>query len=605
MFEAFSVSVKLKLIDAVTAPLIALASQFSALQNRVNSTNAALMATEARLKSIRGLAIGGAFALGAGAAGLGLFEAPIEAARRYELAFTKFKNLNLGDAINAQADKFARGSRLMGISATQLMQTLSESVGILGNYKDAAQLVPMLAQVNAANAAVYGDKVGQLDEGSSRALMQFIDRRGGTKDETSFRRNLDLAEKMVTGSGGFIKFRDLASFSQQAGTAFRGLSDQGILNYAMILQEQGGNRAGTALMSLYQNLIAGRTPKKTMEMLEAIGLGRIGQAQAGTFGGRTITTTKFSLFPEFAEKLQSDPVAFFRETWLPALAKRGITSQADIIRMTNDLLSNRTASGQGTILSTQLFQILRDANLTSNAKGFAETIAQWRKDPNSKFAELSARWQDTLIELGEDVLPVTIKATQGLSSSLSGLSDVMSKFPKLTSGLALGAGGLFALGVIGGTLSLVTAGIRGLGLVLSVGSAVGLGGKLAAAAAGLGQLALGVGVFASAYAATRAIAEAITPKDWTFGSWLYNVTHPNDPGMRPDVVPGHGVSRGTVSRWLAPMSSSKPVQVHTDISIDGKKVASAVSTHTDKALQRPQIGPNLFDPSMTLLPAGQ
>jgi hypothetical protein len=606
MFEAYNVAVKLTLRDGVTAGLMGLMGSFRSLHGSIATTNSGLMDMERRLKGIRTLGLAGGLTLGAGAMGLGMFEAPIKAAREYELVFNKFRNLNLGDVINSQADKFARGAGLMGISATQLMQTLSESVGIFGSYAQASKLAPMIASVNAANAAIYQGKVGAIDDGASRSLMQFIDRRGGTKDEAGFRSNLDLAEKLVTGSGGFLKFGDLASFSQQGGTAFRGLSDQGILNYAAILQEQGGRRAGTALMSIYQNLIAGRTPAKTMLKLQELGIGQTSWQTHMTAAGKQVKSLVMT-HPVAEALLSSDPVSWFRQDFLPLLAAKGITSQSDILRVTNDLLSNRNASGQASLIDTQMFQVLRDAKLTSNALGYNDVIAAWKKDPNSAFADLTARWNDTLITLGRDTLPTAIKGINGLNTSLSTMTKLMDRFPKTTTGVAIAGAGLATVATVGGSLMLAVAGFRALGLTLAVGKGLGLGGQLMEVAGGLGAIAAKAGLLGAAGAGGYYFGKWINSfgpggdLGGFLGGKLFEATH-SDPNAS-----WHGVAHGSISRGpsqYVPPNQPPAINFYVHNKLDRHGLTTAIFDEAGRQLNRPQTGPSFFDDSAALMPAG-
>ncbi|MDE2000890.1 MAG: hypothetical protein KGI52_18410, partial [Burkholderiales bacterium] len=341
------------------------------------------------MAAIKQQAVVGGMMAGFGAVGLGLFKAPLDAARQYELAFTKFKTLNLGKEVNREADEFARGARLLGISGKELMETFSESVGLFGSFEEARKLAPMIAELNKANSVIFQGKMGGLDEGAIRALMKFIDRRGGTKDDATFVRNLDLAQRIVTGSGGFVKFGDLDKFSKYGGTAFRNLSDEGIMNMALLLQEQGGQRAGMSLMSLYQNLVAGRTPKKAMAMLQELGLGKLAMQEHGTVGGKPL---KFMVMTDIKDSalLRENPAEWMRSVLLPTLTQHGITNQSDILKSVNDLISNRTASDQASIMTTQLMQLLRDANLARNAMGYEQTLQTWRNDPNATYADLHA-----------------------------------------------------------------------------------------------------------------------------------------------------------------------------------------------------------------------
>ena len=51
-----------------------------------------------------------------------------------------------------------------------------------------------------------------------------------------------------------------------------------------------------------------------------------------------------------------------------------------------------------------------------------------------------------------------------------------------------------------------------------------------------------------------------------------------------------------------PAGSQQTVQVHTQINVDGRKVADAVTRHQAQEMARPQTGPSTFDPGMGLPP---
>lgn len=452
-FEAYSVAVKLSLINHVSSGMALISKSLVSTGQDVDKLNSKLAS------------IGKQGAIGAAmlAGGLGLaaiFKAPLDAARQYELSFTKFKTMNLGASINREADNFARSANVLGVSAKDLMSSLSESVGLFGDFNLAKKLAPQIAGLNAANSAIFAGKIGHIDEGSTRSLMKFIDRRGGTHDEPTFLRNLDLAQKMVTGSGGFIKFRDLDQFSQMGGTAFRGLSDEGILNMSLLLQEQGGARAGTSFMSLHQNLVAGRTPKKTMGMLQEFGLGQLKMETHGAVGGKPLKSLVMTNIKDSA-LLQANPPEWMRSVFLPALATHGITKEADILKATNDLISNRTASSQGSIMTTQQLQILRNSTLSRNAMGYSQTIQAYKDDPNSKFANLGARWNGLLVNLGISVLPLAISALEKLNPMVASMADWVDKNRTSVKSFGYALLGLSAFLVGGGLINMIIAAGRG------------------------------------------------------------------------------------------------------------------------------------------------
>ncbi|TCG09364.1 hypothetical protein BZM27_06070 [Paraburkholderia steynii] len=348
-----------------------------------------------------------------------------EGAKDYQDAFMRFKSLNLGDQVNAEADKFVKATKVYGVSQTELMKALGESVGLFGSFDEAKKFTPDLLTLGKANSAVFGDKNGHLDDEGLKSLLKFIDRRGGFKDEATFKRNLDLAEKMVTGSSGFLKFNDLGAFSQNAGTAFRTLSDEGLLEMEGLLIEQGGQKAGTAWMSLYQNLVAGRTPKKTMGLLQDLGLGTLQMQEHGSVGGKPLKSLVMADIKESA-LLQSNPPKWMRDVLIPTMQAHGITSEAQQLKAVNDILSNRTASGQGSIMTTQQFQLLRDFHLARGAMGADKVSGMFKDSASGAEADFDAAWTDFKKQFGTTMLPqITsmLKTGTDLLRSLASITE--------------------------------------------------------------------------------------------------------------------------------------------------------------------------------------
>lgn len=603
MFEAYKIGVRISVINHASIGL-------AALGRDVLRTEAQFSLLEKRIQAIKSMTLKGGLMVGVGAAGLSLLEAPLKAAREYELAFTKFKTMNLGDAVNRQADQFARSANLMGVSSKELMNTMSESVGLFGNFDTARKLAPQIALLNKANSAIFQGKIDHIDEGSTRSLMKFIDRRGGTHDEASFMRNLDLAQRMVTGSGGFLKFRDLDQFSQQGGTAFRALSDDGLVNMALLLQEQGGARAGTALMSLYQNLVAGRTPKKTMALLQEYGLGQLAMQEHGTVGGKSMKSMVLQNIKN-ADVLQANPAEWMRSTLLPALASKGITDESGILKAVNDLISNRTASGQASIMSTQLLQLVRDANLTKGAMGERQTIDAYKQDPNSKFADLQAKYNGLLVELGLIALPPVIRALETLIPmvrSAATWAREHSTVTKLLMGAFFGLAGAMA---IGGTVMLLSAAFRGLGLALAFQTVGGIGGivKLATVIGGagptalvgaLGALASPIGIAVLALGTLAAAAYAFRP--FTQGE-IDKYKHEGGARLTPDAQRRVDAGELGGDRYVRSGAARQGPTKPGDVYLDGQKVGKVlVDNYLTPELRRPQTGPSGFDGGMSMRP---
>jgi hypothetical protein len=331
-----------------------------------------------------------------------------DAAKDYQTAEARFKTLNLGDAVNKDADKFARGTRVFGTSSTQLMEALRESVGLFGSMDLAKEVAPTIAALNAANAGLFGGKISGIDGGAVKSIMRFNDMRGLTDSKDDFLRGLDLAQKLVTGSGGSLSFSDLEQFAKTGGAAFKGLSDQGILNMSTLMQEQGGARTGTGLMSLYQNLIAGRTPKKTMAALADAGLGEISEVTSGSVGGKTIKSTVLKNIKD-EKMLREDPAGWLMKYGTEAAQRAGKTTDSEIIGFMNNLVSNRQGSNMAANFTTQQAEALRDAKNSANAKGYQATVDLFKGTAGGAEADFVAAWESLKTEMGRGILPNVTK----------------------------------------------------------------------------------------------------------------------------------------------------------------------------------------------------
>src|SRR5665213_3261637 len=107
MFEAYKVGITIALTNKVSTALALIGRDLAA-------TDLKAKRLQGTLKEIKLLGISGALLGGAGYLGLRALDKSYEAAKRYEQVFNQFKTLNLGDAVNKDADKFARGAGVIG-----------------------------------------------------------------------------------------------------------------------------------------------------------------------------------------------------------------------------------------------------------------------------------------------------------------------------------------------------------------------------------------------------------------------------------------------------------------------------------------------------------
>ena len=470
MFEAYKIGVKISVINHASIGLMALSRDFL-------KTEADAAKLEARILSIKNQALKGGLMVGLGAFGLSLFKAPLEAAKEYETAYTRFKTLNLGDAINRQADQFAKGTNTFGTSSKQLMDTLRESYGMIGDMDLAKKITPTIASLNAANSMLFGDKVGKIDANATRSIMRFIDMRGQTNTPEEIMRGLNLAQRMVTGSGGAMKFTDLEQFAKRGGTAFKGMNDDGVMMMATMIQEMGGASAGTGLMSAYQNLVAGRTTKKAMAALQDLGLAQLGEVNHGTVGGKAYKTVQIQEMQDNKTLRENFPLWIMKNV-IPAMEKKGITGLPEQAAVVNNLLSNRTGSNLGVGFATQFLQTLRDKKMVENAMGVDQTINAAQNTTQGKEIDLLAKKTNLYQQLGQTVLPLYVKGLELTLSALKGVTGWIERNAGLTKELVVAFAALSGGLLIRGSVLLLTAAFRGLGGALLMQSVGGMAGVM-------------------------------------------------------------------------------------------------------------------------------
>ncbi|MBT2299279.1 hypothetical protein J7E70_02270 [Variovorax paradoxus] len=471
-----------------------------------------------------------------------------EAARDYETAATRFKTLNLGAEVNKQANDFARGTRVFGVASKDLMDTVRESVGMFGSMPNAVKLAPMIAQLNAANSGLFGGKIGGIDEGAARSLMRFNDMRGLTDSPQDFMRGLNLAQRMVTGSGGALKFSDLEQMAKRGGAAFKGLSDEGIMMLGTLAQEQGGATTGTALMSLYQNLVAGRTTKKTMAALSEAGLVTLGSVMHGNVGGKAYSTTQITAIKD--EKMLRENPAQWLMTYGTAAAKAaGATTDSEIISFMNKLVSNRTGSNMAANFTTQQMQALRDQRLIKGAMGAEQTVGAWQKTLGGKEAEFIASWNNFKTEFGTAALPAFSNMLTNAAGFLRSVSGFMERNAGLISAMGTGIGWLDKFSPTGVLKNAIGAGLD----VFGGAKGESWGGEGRRGAGGAGGFV------------------------------------------------GNSTGGGAFTGYRAPRGAgAQMVQVESTVVLDGKAIGRAVTQHQAKEMTRPSTGARTADGRMSL-----
>ena len=415
MFEAYRVGVTVALTNKVSQGLMLIGRDLA-------KTDAQALKLKTTLNQIKLLGIGGAILGTAGYTGLHALGKTLDAAKEYQQAFAQFKSLNLGDAVNAQADKFARGASVIGASATDLMATTRDLTTVLGNVDMAKQLAPGFAQLKFANQAVYGGMGVDFNETQLRNLEKIIEMKGGFKTPQEFLNQASMMQQVIAGTGGMVKPSDYLNFIKTAGVSGRLLTDKSFY-YGMepLIQEMGGSRVGTGLMSAYNNLAQGRSSVRAATELMRLGLLDPNMVEYTKIG--TIKQVKPGALKDTAG-YGSNPYQWMQDVLLPSMRAKGITSEQGVLQEMGVIFGNRTASSLFSLMFMQQEKIAKNMALSQNAMTSGQMVKLARSSPEGAEMALGKAWENLKIATGEALIPIVIPGIKQAGRRHAGRSGI-------------------------------------------------------------------------------------------------------------------------------------------------------------------------------------
>ncbi len=603
MFEAYSVAIRLRLIDGVTTDLLRLSRHFG-------KANIEAKALQASLDGIKGRLLAGGLMTGVGLGILGMFKAPLDEAKKFQVEATRFAQFGLGDTVNAQAIKFAKGMNIMGSSYVDNMRLMVEAQGVFrqsGLSGDAALAgaklaAPVLARIDQANAALN-------DEGRARMhaqgldMLRFIEMRGGLQSPTRFNEIANRGYKAIASSGGNVNWSQLRQFMATAGVSGRGMSDTALFGeMEPIIGELKGMRAGTGYMTAYnrmQGLI--KLPNQVAHELVKMGIWDPSKITWNSQGGiKQINGNPLRQADLFSQS-QFD---FYEKVLRPAYDKLGY-NQAQRDRE-NALIGGRTGGAMFSLFDRQAPVIALSVAAQAKTLGVNASYNIANQTAAGKELALRKKWNDLMEITGEVVLPIAVQALQTLLPILSGFSSWAQSNRGAFSGLVYILLGLGAALTVGGVITGLTGLVGAVRLASTIfgGPAVGVMVRLlpmvgtAVEALGIAAsvvsltpfaaIALGIGVIGAALFGFYKIVEALPQ-------------HANPGGGRG--AAGHPVGKGGGSPYV-----HNGYRDNTDrqgnVYMDGRLVGKIINGHLVRSMSGPSGGPSRFDMTRNYTPVG-
>ena len=575
-FEAYKVAVKLSLVDEFSGAM-------GILMGRMRAAGVEATALQKSIRSIATSISTGALATGAGIGIAMALKASTNEAVKLEQQMNRLKALNLGDVATGKlldaANAISKNTK--GTTLFEATKLITDSQAITGDLAHTLQLAPLMARMRFGidtymAAGGKGEGHGAAAEKQFADIVKVMEMRGLMRNFTPERMSAmaDLFTKNYVASGGQVKPSDFLAMMKTGGVAGKTVNDDFMFALGHIMQEKGGSRSGTQLMSLYQNLVAGRTTQQVAEQLQKFGLLNPDAIEYGKTGHIK------KVRPEglkAAEMMENNPLDYMNNMILPALAAKGIdiNDQKKVIPVLNQLASNRTGADFLAQLYLERTQIANYMAQARNAKGVDALYQQASNSTVGKQADMQAKLNTLQVEFGRAALPIVIKALETVTPMMEKLGLILEKHPGILSGVVYGLAALAASLLITGPLLMFSGAIRAMGLATQlllplVGGAAGLVGVL-------GRAGLAGAALTGIYEIGR-LGAAL--KD------LWDANHHDGVKLSASAAARlqDPATRAAMAALDKDFHTVRPGgggggQVHTTINIDGKKVATAVTPY--------------------------
>ena len=414
-----------------------------------------------KLRGVAGnMAMAGAGAMVAGR----VMSAPvmngIGEAKHWQLEEGRIRALGLPEADASTAIKFAKELKTYGTSQLENLELMRDAITVFADTHEAQMVTPLLAKMKFGNKAFYGEEQGADNERKFMDMLKVIELRGGLQSRDAFTNQANIVQQVITATGGRVGPAEWLNLIKTGGVAAKGLGDKAFY-YQMepLVQEMGGFRTGTGMMSAYSNLYQGRTTKRAARNLEQLGLigddSKVSHDKAGQLSflnpGALLGSDLF----------RANQFEWLEQVLLPQLAKKGITEKDAIIDTIGSLFSNRTASNLFSQMFLQRDQIHKNAKLNESADNIDQLDIKGQGLITGKESAATASLGDLMLAMGEQLAPLYAEGIVMLTNALKSLNKFIKDNPALSRAMLVGLGGIATVLVVIGPLMLGLAALIG------------------------------------------------------------------------------------------------------------------------------------------------
>lgn len=224
-------------------------------------------------------------------------------------------------------------------------------------------------------------------------------------DQQRMERYFNVIAQATTATGGEInpdEFRAFAKYSRMAG---QDMTPEGLMKLLPLIQQLGGSQTGTAMMTLYRNMIGGVIPSYKLRNWDAMGLLDKSKVE---FSGKTDKVKR--LLPgaiPIASDLGRDPMAVADK--LAAKFKEfGIdTTDSDAVnKQLMSMFGDRTGVGALAQLINFRASFAKETRNYERTPGIEQAYGQLENSDLMKFKEYEKSVMQLKLSIGQNLLPL-------------------------------------------------------------------------------------------------------------------------------------------------------------------------------------------------------
>ncbi|MCW4586291.1 hypothetical protein NO222_03700 [Gluconacetobacter entanii] len=495
------------------------------------------------------------------------------------------------------ATKSAPGTRL-----NTNLEALIDLTNVTGSLSEAQVALPAFAKMSARLQALDREHGGSGDQ--AYAAAKAMDIMGGMIDEqidpvtghvtrsinpALMQSRLDKMTRVAVATNDKVSPNDYLNFAKQARTAGMTLTDDYIYErLPAMLQTIGGDRVGTAMMSMSQLFQGGKLSGKSYDALAEIGLA----AQDHVTRERDPLTGRMRTVHHRAgvydlDVMRHDPLAWVEKAQ-DRMEKAGIHGTENQVTALMKASQRSTVAGVLGDLLKDMPAILRDQERIRNTD-----ISKIDSSAASHLNQMTASWDRFMTVTGNANTSNAVALMDKVTGGLNALSDFEHRHPNMARDLTLVGGGLGALGVGLGAAFLAISpflALKGLaGRAAGAAGAEGAAGAAEGASAsilsrmgsvggGLGRILAPIGLAYQAYQIHQTVRDdeakmwedaRKNPREMRQAQWAYDHTFG---------IVGHNFRDTQSPQVSAPPQA--PIQVTAQVLLDKRVLAEAMTEYS-------------------------